>query len=282
MASGQAKIKGMNLYPSLSETERAAFERDGFLVWRGVLSPEEVERYKTILKALADRFRLETGLTTQDSVEIRNAIVSEPAIMELLDHPRVLGAMRDILGSNIQLSTSHVFERLPTPAATGTFKAIDWHADGPSPRPPRIQTEKGEVEPRLYAKAGWFLTDLTRPNRGNLRVVPGSHRLAACPPKDENGDPEGAIQVLTEPGDVVLFENRCWHAVGPNYAEHARLNLYMGYCHRWMKPIDFKEMPEELLANASPVQKQLLGAASDALSFYLPSRYEGDCPLATA
>jgi ectoine hydroxylase-related dioxygenase (phytanoyl-CoA dioxygenase family) len=271
----------MSIFPSLSETERAAFERDGFLVWRSVLEPSEVERYKKILKTLADRFRLEQGLTPQDSVEIRNAIVREPAIMELLDHPRVIGAMRDILGANIQLSTSHVFERLPTPAATGSFKAIDWHADGPNPRPPVVETVNGPAEPRLYAKAGWFLTDLSKPNQGNLRVVPGSHKLAACPPKDENGDPEGAVQVLTEPGDVVLFENRTWHAVGPNYAEHARLNLYMGYCHRWMKPIDFISMPDELMDGANPAQKQLLGAAQDALSFYLPSRYEGDCPLAT-
>lgn len=269
----------MSIFPSLSESERADFERDGFLVWRGVLSSSEVERFKTILKSLSDRFRLETGLTPQDSVEIRNAIVREPAIMELLDHPRVLGAMRDILSPNIQLSTSHVFERLPTPAATSGFKAIDWHADGPNPRPPVVQTERGAVEPRLYAKAGWFLTDLSQPNKGNLRVVPGSHKLAACPPKDENGDPEGAVQVLTEPGDVVLFENRVWHAVGPNYAEQARLNLYMGYCHRWMKPIDFVSIPDELMASASPVQKQLLGAATDALSFYLPSRYEADLPL---
>jgi ectoine hydroxylase-related dioxygenase (phytanoyl-CoA dioxygenase family) len=167
--------------------------------------------------------------------------------------------------------------RTPNPDEKPTYKASGWHADGPSPAFPTI----GGVFPRLYAKIGFFLTDLSEPDRGNLRVVPGSHLSATPPAKDpETGDPAGAIQVLTRPGDAVLFEQRCWHAVGPNFSTLSRKNIYLGYCYRWMKAIDFLAQPDDLLAKASPVQRQLLGDATGQLSYYLPGTNNfADVPL---
>lgn len=264
----------------LSDEQRAAFERDGFLVLRGALSPEEVAHYISVVDRLDADFREEKGLAPEATVEIRNAVARDADILPLIDHPKAFPLMVDILGWSLQLTTSHVFVRTPDKSAATSFKAIGWHADGPNPRPERIQTPTGEVEPRLYAKIGYFLTDLSKPNQGNLRVIPGSHRNANCPPIDPaTGDPEGAIQVLTNPGDAVLFENRTWHAVGPNYAQHSRKNIYIGYCFRWVKPIDYITQDESLLAKASPIQRQLLGEVSDALSFYLPARYPEDVPL---
>jgi ectoine hydroxylase-related dioxygenase (phytanoyl-CoA dioxygenase family) len=78
--------------------------------------------------------------------------------------------------------------------------------------------------------------------------------------------------VLTRPGDAVFFEQRTWHAVGPNYSTLARKNVYIGYCYRWMKAIDFVTQPDDLLAKANPIQRQLLGAATHELSYYLPMR----------
>lgn len=49
-----------------------------------------------------------------------------------------------------------------------------------------------------------------------------------------------------------------------------------------MKAIDFVTQPEELLAKASPIQRQLLGAATHELSYYLPSRNNyADVPVKT-
>lgn len=264
----------------ITAEQRAAFERDGFFVLRGALTPDEVRHYIGVVDRLDAEFRAEKGLAPDATVEIRNSVARSRELLGLLDHPSAFPLMVDLLGWNIQMTTSHVFVRTPTPAEAGTFKSIDWHADGPSPRPFRVQTEAGEVEPRLYAKIGYFLTDLSKPDMGNLRVIPGSHKSAKRPDIDPaTGEPEGAIQVLTEPGDAVFFENRTWHAVGPNYAPHARKNVYMGYCYRWVKPIDFVTQSEELLAQASPVQRQLLGHVTDALSCYLPDRYKDDVPL---
>ena len=263
----------------LNPAQLQAFERDGFLVLPQLLSRDENAHFLEIVERLERDFRRENALSPHETVEIRNAVARAPELLDLICHPVAVGAMLDILGWNIQLTTSHVFVRVPNPGEKASFKAIDWHADGPMPRPPHVETASGPAEPRLYAKIGYFLTDLSAPDSGNLRVVPGSHRLAAKPELDENGEPRGAIQIQTRPGDAVLFENRTWHAVGPNLAGVARKNIYIGYCHRWMKAIDFQEQSAELLARATPIGRQMLGASSHELSFYLPSRAPEDVPL---
>lgn len=278
--SNSVKNKRMTAPLRLSSAQLAQFERDGFLLLPALLSPQENAHYLALAEAMSENFRRENGMDAHQTVEIRNAIAREPQLLPLLSHPAALGAMLDILGWNIQLTTSHVFARTPNAGEKPSFKAIEWHADGPNPRPPRLEGESGPVEPRIYAKIGYFLTDLSEPNRGNLRVVPGSHRRAAKPDIDaQTGEPHGMRELLTRPGDAVLFENRCWHAVGPNYSTQARRNIYIGYCHRWMKAIDFQTQSDELLARADATQKQLLGASSHELSFYLPDRAPDDVPL---
>ncbi len=269
-------------FARLTPQQRADFERDGYLILRGVLSPKDIAHFTAVVDRMdaAERARCELG--PYATVEIRNAVARPggDALLPLLDWPATFGVMADILGWNIQLTTSHVFVRTPNPNAPEDFKAIGWHADGPHPSFPTV----GDVSPRLYAKVGFFLTDLSHPDKGNLRVVPGSHKRAAKPPIDPaTGEPEGALQILCQPGDAVFFEQRTWHAVGPNLSREARKNIYIGYCYRWMKAIDFVTQPEALLAKANPVQRQLLGDATHELSYYLPSRNDfADVPVKEA
>jgi hypothetical protein len=54
----------------------------------------------------------------------------------------------------------------------------------------------------------------------------------------------------------------------------------MGYAYRWIKPMDYIQMPDELVAKCNPVQKQLIGVVSDPLSFYIPQ--DKDVPLKSA
>lgn len=265
----------------LTDDQRAAIERDGFLVIPGALTTEDVARFTAIVDRLDADWRAENNLDPYATVEIRNAVARPggDGLLPLLDWPATLPVVVGTFGWNIQLTTSHVFVRTPNPSEPPTFKAIDWHADGPHPGFPTIDG----VSPRLYGKIGFFLTDLSEPDRGNLRVVPGSHHSAKKPEIDPTtGEPRGAIQILTKPGDAVFFEQRCWHAVGPNYSTLPRKNIYIGYCYRWMKAIDFVTQPDGLLAKANPVQRQLLGAATHELSYYLPSRNQfADTPLRT-
>ena len=56
-----------------------------------------------------------------------------------------------------------------------------------------------------------------------------------------------------------------------------RKTVFFGYGYRWVKPMDYIAMPDELVARCNPIQKQLIGVVGDPLSYYLPQ--DEDVPL---
>jgi ectoine hydroxylase len=135
-----------------------------------------------------------------------------------------------------------------------------------------------EPHPRLFIKIAYFLTDLSEKGRGSIRFVPGSNRLTGRPAQGEGmPDPYGAVEIQCRPGTAVLFEQRTWHAVGPNRSEITRKGVFMGYGYRWIQPMDYIEMPQRLIERADPIQAQLLGKIGHKTGFYLPK--EEDIPL---
>lgn len=255
----------------LTAGKKAEFDRNGFFIIPGALNSDEVERYLRVADE-ADQIikeHVKGARQPGDLLELRNAVAFSPDIIDLMTHPAAFPYLLDLMGPAIGLTTSHLFIRPPSPAGTAhSFKQIDWHRDGPNPRP---QPMHG-MEPWLYTKIGYFLTDTYLPGAGALRVVPGSHRYGGPPPKLLDDEPHGAIEVQVKPGDAVIFENRVLHAVGPNYSAIARKNIYFGYCWRYLRPIDFITQPDSVLSGADRFQRQLLGDASQALDFYLPGK----------
>jgi ectoine hydroxylase-related dioxygenase (phytanoyl-CoA dioxygenase family) len=135
-----------------------------------------------------------------------------------------------------------------------------------------------EPHPRLFIKIAYWLTDLSETGRGAIRFIPGSHRLVGRPAQAEGApDPYGAIEMTARPGDAVLFEQRMWHGVGANTSQITRKSLFYGYGYRWLRPMDYVTMPQELLARCTPIQRQLLGDAATQLGYYLPT--DEDVPL---
>jgi len=262
---------------SLTEAQREEFELNGFLVIEDALSPAEVTRYLGIVDSIDQRAATTHGGKARkpgDGLELRNSISFEPKLLDILMHEKTFPAMVDLMGTNICMTTSHVFIRPPTPGAADTFKAIEWHKDGP--RSDSTIPQNG-AWPWLYSKIGYFLTDLTIPDAGALRVVPGSHRVTKPARKPGAADPYGYVEIKCKPGTAVIFENRLWHAVGPNYSNVPRKNIYIGYTRRWMRPIDYLTPDEKLLEKATPEQRQLLGAVATPCGYIMPE--PADIPL---
>jgi len=261
----------------LTAEQRRAFDDDGFLVVENALSDDERRTYVEIVDALADRHRHEHGLDDDDAtfVEVRNAIAGDHRLLPLLTMPTTFPLVAELMGPNLQVNTTHAMVTPPQPPGTpDTFKRISWHHDGavaPSPSGQQLQPAPvGGVLPWLYTKIGYFLTDLTEAGKGSLRVVPGSHRSASAPSRTGDAvDPDGAIELLVPAGSAVLFQQRLWHAVGPNLSAETRKAIYIGYCYRWVKPLDYVTADPDLLAACSPVERQLLGDHSSALAFWL-------------
>jgi ectoine hydroxylase-related dioxygenase (phytanoyl-CoA dioxygenase family) len=256
-----------------TEEQRRRFERDGILVVEDALSPERVAR----LVAAVDRVyeqALRDGTGPHEHWNIRNCIAADPLFLDLVDQPNILPLVVGLLNWNIHLITSHLIVRPPSPPDTDrSWKATGWHRDGGT-----SASEMEEPHPRLFLKVCYCLTDTTAPDCGATRVVPGSHRLIGRPAQAEGEpDPYGAIELRVKAGTAFFFEQRVWHAVGPNYSDQTRKSLFYGYGYRWLRPMDYVTMAPELLAQCDPIRRQLLGDAQTQLGYWLPK--DEDVPL---
>ena len=164
-------------------------------------------------------------------------------------------------------------DRVPMSMEEFTRFPLDWHRDlGTS------AVEMAQPHPRLSVKAAFWLSRLDAPGQGAMQVVPGSHRLnGPLPINPSTGHPYGAIEIYADPGDVLLFEQRLWHAAAPNTTPNPRICLFYAYGFRWLRPDDYRDVPAQLMEELTPVRRQLLGAVESQLGYYLPT--SADLPL---
>lgn len=240
------------------------FNKQGYLVLPEVLSQEKVAR----LNAAIDEVIVNEPETLAHN--IYNSVERHAEIASLIDEPAILPLIVNLLGHNIQLHISHLTVRKPNPddAETATHSFIDWHQDGPHPQFPVI----AGITATYYIKVCYILSDMSEPNRGNTKVIPGSHKQPYNPNhKDVRQRLEGEVQVCGKPGDVFIFAQNLWHAGSPNRSEFTRRQLFIGYSPIWMRPIDYHSASASLLEDADPVRRQLLGQISDdKFKYYVP------------
>jgi phytanoyl-CoA dioxygenase PhyH len=278
-AMAAASVKAASELPRpepsrLTPEQRHQFERDGFMVIPDALTLEWVERLLSMVDRLYARGIQEQGLSKTHHWEMRNCLPVDDLLLELVDWPATFPLVVDLMNWNIHLITSHLIVRAPSPPeADAAWKASGWHRDGGT-----AASEMQEPHPLILMKVAYWLTDLSEPGRGAIRLIPGSHRLIGRPAQAEGApDPYGAIELRARPGDAVIFEQRMWHAVGPNTSTLTRKSLFYGYGYRWLRPMDYVTMPPELLARCDPIRRQLLGDAATQLGYWLPT--DADAPL---
>jgi ectoine hydroxylase-related dioxygenase (phytanoyl-CoA dioxygenase family) len=263
-------------FKPLTPEQSQFFEENGYLIIRDALAPDLLARVTEAVDRIYERGLAEEGLNKAGAYEKRDCIGMDDSFLDLLDYQETVPYVPQILTWDIQLDTSHIIVRPPSPPGTSAaFKAIGWHRDG------GIAThEIPEPLPRLRMKICYLLSDLSEPGRGNTRFVPGSHLVVGYPERDEGEiDPKGTIEVTGKPGDAVIFENRLFHAVGPNLSAITRKTIFMGYSYRWLRPLDFVVQPPELMDKVkdNAVRWQLLGGWKSDMAFSLPK--DEDVPL---
>jgi ectoine hydroxylase len=263
----------------IAASEREQFERDGFLVIHGALTPDEVRRYAHALDRVYAAATADGRVPPGTAMHQLGAVANCPEAGALLDHPATFPYVWSLLGWNIHAYHSHLDVHPPL-RARRPFR-FEWHQDG-GRQNREIETEP---RPRLSIKLAYWLSDVSEPGRGNLKVVPGSHLtnwIDGPPRRDvEWPDPEGAIEVTVFPGDVVLFDRRLWHARSDNYSPHTRKAIFFGYTFRWIAIRDQNDGigSSDSVAQLSPVQRQLLGKLDDADGDHAWGHYPSATPL---
>ncbi|MFI5804444.1 phytanoyl-CoA dioxygenase family protein [Streptomyces sp. NPDC051561] len=238
------------------ETVLNTFEHDGYAIIRNALNPALLSPLLTaaeqLLASTITRGR-DQGGDGKDG--FRGVLDLDQTFLPLLDNPRTLPTLVRLLSPNIHLLSAHLIA-LPTgpPRTIRTPQRPGWHRDmyGVSDDLGLTQT------PRLAIKVAHYLTPIT-PDCGLTMFLPGSHTLTSAPTIAPQAiDPDGARTPQLTSTDVVLFENRTWHASGINTSGSPRIALMLQYGFRWLQPVDD---PSTLHADPclTPIQQQLLG-----------------------
>jgi ectoine hydroxylase-related dioxygenase (phytanoyl-CoA dioxygenase family) len=247
----------------MTADERARFERDGFLIVRGARDRDDLAHAR---KAILRAYRTaEAGgrLGADRALHQLSAVTGCPELVFLLDHPATFRYAWSLLGWNVHVHHSH-FDVHPPVTGHRPFH-WQWHQDG-GRQNRELETDP---RPRLSVKVGFWLSDVSAPGRGNLLVIPGSHRTNWLPgPRRRDlvfPRPAGAVEVLAEPGDAIVFDRRLWHARSDNRSPLTRLATFIGYSYRWVQIRDnVGGLPQRLWWDGlTPVQRQLLGHCGD-------------------
>src|SRR4051794_6160263 len=174
---------------AITDEELTRFRADGYVVLRGAFDPEPVTR--EVDAALADGYRTAPVNTGNAGNQFRY-------VPMMCERTPVSLALVDALAAPAAL----LLDRGVLPVrAKGTryFGGTSWHRDS-------------DLDVATVGFAA-YLERLDAQN-GALRVLPGSH--LAVPADSPSGLPdEGATAgaaVQTEPGDVIAFDERLWHA----------------------------------------------------------------------
>lgn len=224
--------------------EQERFERDGFLVVRGLAEPDLVARLRAVTSEDVARvaepveFEAEVGYPGAprglDAVggrtvrRLKQALVRDPAFLEWAAHPGVLSRLRRLIGPDLVLPLAHhncVMTKQPRHSSdTG------WHRDI------RYWTF---ARPELVN--AWLALGPEREENGGLKVLAGSHRWKL---PDDRFDaarflredlPENApllasqVQVDLDAGDVLFFHCLTFHAASRNRTESPKFSVVFTY-----------------------------------------------------
>ena len=217
----------------VSSEGRRAYERDGFLVWRGLFSREEIarageeadellERCRPLMSARNLRCRWQTNVHTGEcEFETFDPIIDlSQACHDLAHDSRLLAALADLYGEPARLFKDKLIYKPPGIKGYGLHQ--DWIGWPGFPRS--------------------FLTvlvpfDPAGRDNGATEVFPGYHRNGSLSAEDGNYhelpesvvDPSQGVLLELEPGDVAAFSGFTPHRSAPNTSACWRRQLYLSY-----------------------------------------------------
>ena len=218
----------MNSERILSDEQVAQFERDGFLVVRGMYSPEEVADISEWTDAVANypevpgKYMMYFEKSQVDDsrilCRIENFVPYHEGFSKLITARRMQQAVSELFGEEAVLFKDKINFKLP---GGDGFKE---HQD--------VQAGWDEFA-NLHITA-MIAIDETNEANGSLEMIAGMHRQGVlgsmwAPLTDEDTKHVDYVAVHCKPGDAVFFDSYAPHRSQPNRTDKARRVLYITY-----------------------------------------------------
>ena len=223
----------------LREVDIERYRRDGFVVVPDVLSPEEVERLRTVTEQFVQNTR---AVTANDDVydledthspaeprvrRIKTPHLHHESYARLVRHPRIVAVLQDLWGPNIRFDTSKLNMK-----SAGFGAPVEWHQDWAFY--PHTNDDLAAVG---------IMLDGCEMENGPLLVLPGSHRGPVYNHHDPNGcfcgamDPSAcgdldfskALPLTGKAGSITVHHVRAVHGSAPNLSTKERRLLLFQY-----------------------------------------------------
>lgn len=247
---------------AITTEQREQYERDGFIVVRGLFSQDEINAVKERLAYYIRqglRMLKEGQKPEKDTVSFEGALIQlEPLVAQgkyIPDDP--LYAARKVwnLFGHDEVLTSFVTSPKLLDIVEDLLgtSAIWFFADKALLKPPKIGVEKPwhqdlpyfpfepKDEPQIHV-AAWIALDEATVENGCMQYIPGSHRLGNITTAhvDTHGldhlsadmskvDTSKAVVVEAKPGDVSFHDGLTLHYSSPNTSDKPRWALVLDF-----------------------------------------------------
>ncbi|MCY7341443.1 MAG: chlorinating enzyme [Pseudonocardia sp.] len=176
-----------------------------------------------------------------------------------ISHPEIVSKIRSLMGEDILCWKSNIFQKMPGDAGTG------WHqvekyivGETTTASTPSLAFTQDRSDPEIVMDVSvWTAFSPARREQGCMRFLPGSQkkwfydeekRLTKRPElktdffgydyselqvdPDWSPEQEEIVEMEMEPGQFVLFVEKCVHGSLPNTSQDTRL----GYASRYVSP----------------------------------------------
>lgn len=227
-----------------TQAETVRFARDGFHIVRAMATPETCEAIRAAaqrdLEALVPPVEYEADVGYPGAPPTREApggstvrrllraYDRDPALRSWATSARVAACLRSLLGLRIDLSQAHhncIMTKQPRHSSV-----TGWHRD---------VRYWSFARPQLASV--WLALGPETPENGCLRVLPGTHAMELGPDRLDEAQflrtdaaanerlITTAVNVALEPGDVLFFHCRLFHAAGANRTAETKYSLVFTY-----------------------------------------------------
>ncbi len=231
---------------ALTDLEKAAFERDGYLVRRQMASESARLQMQQIASEHLDELiaPIEYEIDVQypgapsdpdapgarTSRRLLQAYARHEVFRNWATSADVAETLRSLFGSKQEPMLSQCHHNCVMTKAPGYSSVTLWHQDN--------RYWSFDYENLISV---WMALGAENKQNGCLRVIPGSHKLnldsgrfdAAMflrPDLPENKELIGAAEVVElDPGDVLFFHSRLFHAAGRNLSDETKLSVVFTY-----------------------------------------------------